>query len=416
MKRWILALAGGLVALATGAGTAHAIPAFARKYRVSCSQCHAPVPRLNEFGELFAGNGFEFAIGEEPRDTLATGDPLLRLQSDIPLAVRFDMYVRAQNEPKGGQNALDFQVPWGIKLLTGGQVADRISYYMYFYLSERGEVAGLEDAYIQFTNVANSGVSFIVGQFQVSDPLFKRELRLEYEDYQPYRVRVGNAVADLTYDRGIMALWSPRSGTDVAFEVVSGRGLNHADDNKQYDGDDQKSTALRISQDVGPIRIGGFAYRGYEVASGAKNTITMVGPDVTLPLGGIGELNAQYMRRVDRDPFFGQCSIAAPCPGNRTVPFETTVNSAFAEAIIWPEGPTGRLFFTALYNWIDSDDPVISLRLGEQNDAVPFLAAYQTASAGVHYLYRRNVRLLGELGWDVEREQARFVLGSVIAF
>jgi hypothetical protein len=142
----------------------------------------------------------------------------------------------------------------------------------------------------------------------------------------------------------------------------------------------------------------------------------MLGPDVTLPLGGIGELNAQYMRRVDRDPFFGQCSIAAPCPGNRTVPFETTVNSAFAEAIIWPEGPTGRLFFTALYNWIDSDDPVISLRLGEQNDAVPFLAAYQTASAGVHYLYRRNVRLLGELGWDVEREQARFVLGSVIAF
>ena len=126
MKRWILVLAGGLVALATGAGTAHAIPAFARKYRVSCSQCHAPVPRLNEFGELFAGNGFEFAIGEEPRDTLATGDPLLRLQSDIPLAVRFDMYVRAQNEPKGGQNALDFQVPWGIKLLTGGQVADRI--------------------------------------------------------------------------------------------------------------------------------------------------------------------------------------------------------------------------------------------------------------------------------------------------
>jgi hypothetical protein len=407
---------GLALALGASAETAHAIPAFARKYRVSCSQCHAPVPRLNEFGELFAGNGFEFAIGEPARDTLATGDPLLRLQNDIPLAIRFDSYIRAQNEPTGGQNAFDLQAPWGIKLLSGGQVADKISYYLYFFLGERGEVAGLEDAYIQFTDVASTGVSFIVGQFQVSDPLFKRELRLEYEDYQPYRVRVGDAVADLTYDRGVMALWSPREGTDVAFEVVSGRGLSPADANRQFDSDDQKSTALRISQDVGPLRIGGFAYRGYEVAVGAKNTITMIGPDATLPLGNVGEINAQYMRRVDRDPFFGRCSVASPCPGNRTVPFETTVNSAFAEAIFWPQGPTGRLFYTVLYNWIDSDDQVISLRLGEQNNPVPFISAYQSASAGVHYVYRRNVRLMGELGWDVEREQARFVLGSVIAF
>src|SRR3546814_13507529 len=56
---------------------------------------------------------------------------------------------------------------------------------------ERGEVAGLEDAYLQFNDVLGSGVDVIAGQFQVSDPLFKRELRLEYEDYMPYRVRVG---------------------------------------------------------------------------------------------------------------------------------------------------------------------------------------------------------------------------------
>jgi hypothetical protein len=55
---------------------------------------------------------------------------------------------------------------------------------------------------VQFTDIASSGVSLIAGQFQVSDPLFKRELRLEYEDYQPYRVRVGLTTADLTYDRG----------------------------------------------------------------------------------------------------------------------------------------------------------------------------------------------------------------------
>lgn len=411
---WVTVAAAS--ALALFSTPAEAIPAFARKYRVSCSQCHAPVPRLNAFGEMFAGNGFEFAVGEPPRDTLATNDPLLRLQQDIPLGVRYDMYLRAQTDPSGGQNAFDLQTPWGIKLLTGGQVADKISYYMYFYMSERGEVAGLEDAYVQFTDVAGSGVSFIVGQFQVSDPLFKRELRLQYEDYQPYRVRVGNAVADLTYDRGIMGLWSPREGTDLSAQVVSGRGLNHASSLRQFDGDDQKSSLVRLSQDIGPFRVGGFLYRGYEVALGAKNTITMWGPDATLPLGSFGEVNAQYLRRVDRDPFFGQCSIASPCPGNRTVPFGTTVNAGFAEAVLWPQGPTGRIYLTGLYNWIDSDDQVVSLRLGEQDEAVPYLSAYQTLSGGLHYLHKRNVRMMGEVLWDFEREQARFVLGSVIAF
>src|SRR5574339_948930 len=82
---------------------AQAIPAFARKYRVSCMQCHSPVPRLNAFGEAFAANGFEFAVGEPPRDTVGTTDALLRLQNDLPLAVRFDAYIRAQNKPTGGQ-------------------------------------------------------------------------------------------------------------------------------------------------------------------------------------------------------------------------------------------------------------------------------------------------------------------------
>jgi hypothetical protein len=396
--------------------TARAIPAFARKYRVSCRQCHAPAPRLNAFGEAFAANGFEFAVGEPPRDTTATGDALLRLQNDLPLAIRYDAYVRAQNKPTGGQNSIDLQTPWVIKLLSGGQVADKVSYYLYFLLSERGEVAGLEDAYVQFTDVMESGISVIVGQFQVSDPLFKRELRLEYEDYQPYRVRVGMATADLTYDRGVMALWSPRAGTDVAVELVSGRGLNQASAHRQFDADDAKSTLVRLSQDIGSFRVGAFAYRGYESGGGARNTITMWGPDATVPLGSLGELNASYVRRVDRDPFFSTCSIAEPCPGNATVPFGTTVNSGFAEAILWPQGPTGRLFFTALYNWVDADRPVVSLRLGEQDQGTGYLSRYNTAAAGMHYLYRRNIRLMGELGWDIEREQARVVFGSMLAF
>ena len=235
MRLILVALAAIVLGITAAPAPVHAIPAFARKYRATCSMCHAPIPRLNAMGELFASNGFELMPGEQPADTVETSDTLLRLQRGFPLAARIDAYLQGLTKRSRGEVQSDLQVPWVVKLLSGGQVANKVSYYMYFLASERGEVGGLEDAYIQFTDVASSGVSLLVGQFQVSDPLFKRELRLEYEDYQPYRVRVGEAAADLTYDRGLMAMWSPRSGTDIAAQVVNGQGLRAASPSRHYD-------------------------------------------------------------------------------------------------------------------------------------------------------------------------------------
>jgi hypothetical protein len=392
------------------------IPAFARKYGLSCVVCHAPVPRLTAAGEEFAGNGFEFQVGEEPRDTIATGDPLLRLLRTIPLAVRVDVYGQLVSNQQRGQASSDLQTPWVIKLLSGGAIADKVSYYTYFLLTERGEVAGLEDAYIQFTDLGGSGISLLVGQFQISDPMFKRELRLPYEDYQPYRVRVGEARPDLTYDRGVMAVYSPWSGGDLAVQVVNGRGLNTANASRQYDSDNGKTGLLRFSQELGPIRLGAFGYANSERSAGVRNRITMWGPDATVALGTRTEVNVQYVRRHDDDPFYGSCTTLNPCPGGNTRPFETTVNSAFAEATFSPQGPAGRVFLSALYNWVDADAPVVSLRLGEQATAPGYLSRYQTGAFGVHYMHRRNVRFMGEAGWDFQRDQFRLIAGTTVAF
>ena len=72
---------------------AGAIPAFARKYRMSCTTCHAPVPRLKEYGETFAGNAFRLEDQEPKRFYPDTGDELLTLQRELPIAVRFDAYL-----------------------------------------------------------------------------------------------------------------------------------------------------------------------------------------------------------------------------------------------------------------------------------------------------------------------------------
>lgn len=388
-----------LIALAAPPREAAAIPAFARTYGVTCSLCHAPAPRLTEFGEAFAGNGFRMAVEEEPVDTADTGDELLQLMESLPLAVRLDAYVQARTGSQGPDT--DLKTPWAIKLLSGGRVAEKVSYYLYFFMSERGEVAGLEDAYVQFSDLGGSGVNLLVGQFQVSDPLFKRELRLEYEDYQAYRVRVGEARADLTYDRGIMAAYSPWDGADASVQLVNGRGLDEAGDQRTYDSDDGKAVAGRLSQDLGSLRLGGFGYFGVESAGGVDNRIRMFGPDLTIPLGGALELSVQYLRRQDERPFFSELA-----------PTDTDVDMGFAELVWSPQGPTGRWFLTGLYNHIEADAPLFTIRQGEAGP----LERYRAAALGANHLMARNLRLTGEVQYDLDLEDFRFVAGFMSAF
>jgi len=399
MRSKVLLTAALLVGFSAEA--ANGIPAFARKYGVSCSMCHSPAPRLNAFGEAFAANGFEFAPGEIPRDTMNTGDPLLRLQRSLPLAVRVDAYVQSYTQSQQDATRFDLQTPWGIKLLSGGQVADKVSYYMYFYMSERGEIAGLEDAYIQFTDLAGTGASLIVGQFQVSDPLYKRELRLEYEDYQVYRVRVGDVRADLTYDRGGMLLYSPWDGMDATVQILNGRGLSEADESKHYDRDTFKTYVLRLSQEFGPLRFGAFGYYGEESQEGVHDRVRVYGPDMTIGLTPNLELNGQYLRRDDTNPFFDG-------PG----PDDTKVDAGLLELIWSPTGPNGRWFLTGLYNHVEADDRIFTVRQGESG----MLDSYRAFAVGASYLVRRNLRFMGEALYDLDSEGGRLTAGFTAAF
>lgn len=65
-------------------GEALAVPAFARKYHVSCAACHAGAPRLNPFGEAFRLNGFRWPNpgGFDKNQTL---DKSIRVEQPVPL-------------------------------------------------------------------------------------------------------------------------------------------------------------------------------------------------------------------------------------------------------------------------------------------------------------------------------------------
>lgn len=362
------------------------IPAFARKYDMSCQTCHSPAPRLKAYGEEFAGNGFQLSDKESPRFFRETGDDQLTLMRELPLAIRIDGYLRWQPET---HKRADFQAPYIVKLLSGGLIAKDVSYYFYFFFGERGTVAGLEDAFIAFNNLFGKEFDVIVGQFQVSDPLFKRELRITLEDYQVYRAAPLNSAIDLTYDRGVMISYTFPTKTDIVIEILNGSGIGGADAQRNFDSDKYKNLFGRLSQELTEnIRIGGFGYYGKEKQFSSVNTVWMAGPDITVSFDPI-EINAQYLERRDDDPgFSGTLST-----------YET--RGAMAEMIYSPDGDRSDWYGAVLYNYAEINKNILT---------------YHSITAHYSHMLARNLRLIGEYTYDIQLEGNKITVGFAGAF
>lgn len=363
------------------------IPAFARKYNMTCKVCHSPFPTLKEYGDEFAGNGFVLKDQDAPRYFVDAGDEELSLIRDIPIAVRLEGYLTYNYN---NNEKVDFSSPYLLKLLSGGTIDRDVAYYFYFFLSERGDVAGIEDAFIMFNDLFGSELDVYVGQFQVSDPLFKRELRLTLDDYMIYKKRVGASELDLTYDRGVMLTYGFDTGTDIVLEILNGNGIGSAGSLKEFDKDKYKNILGRISQDAGDhFRIGAAGYWGKEESNNNVNEMWLAGPDFSITIDPV-ELNVQYLERRDKNPFF-----------MRVPPDEIKTRGAFGELIFRPQGDDSKLYYVALFNWVESDLNYLNSK---------------TASFHIGYLLNRNVRLVTEYSHDFTLKYGNVGIGFITAF
>jgi len=387
-----LRIAFAVVLLAVfGLGSLQAMPAFARKYSMSCKTCHAPFPKLKPYGEEFAANGFVIKDKDTPRYFVDTGDSALSLLRELPIALRLEGFLAWNN---ANQRQIDFLSPYILKLISGGSITKNIAYYFYFFFSERGEIAGIEDAFVMFNDLFGSDLDLYAGQFQISDPLFKREVRLPFEDYQIYRATPGDSRINLTYDRGVMLTYGFATGTDVTFEVLNGTGIHEANVFRSFDDDPYKNVLLRLSQEIVPaFRVGAFGFLGKERPDEIVNSVWMAGGDVTLAVKPF-ELNVQYVERRDSNPFFATI-----------LPIEKLMTrGAFAELIFLPKGDDSRWYGAGLFNWVESDQA--DLR-------------YTAATAHVGYLLRRNMRLTAETTYVLRgpyAEHIRVGTGIVLGF
>jgi hypothetical protein len=234
-----------------------------------------------------------------------------------------------------------------------------------------------------------------MGQFQVSDPLFKGDSGT----HEPYKITALPPVVpqDLKYDRGIIFEKDFKTGTTLVGEIVNGCGIGEANDLYLFDKDKYKNFMLRINQSISKyISIGIFGYTGKEVVSGpfsvTDSEIKMFGPDLTIDIDEKLIINAQYVSRIDSRVFMGTPS---------TVENDVMTSGVFTEIIYAPKGDMSKWYLTGLFNWVESDYDDLD---------------YTSATLHAGYLLRRNMRVVGEFTQVTNPVHMGSIVGVITAF
>ncbi|HHI68430.1 MAG TPA: hypothetical protein ENJ97_03800, partial [Planctomycetes bacterium] len=142
--------------LLTAAGSARAIPAFSRKYKTSCNTCHVAFPMLNDFGEAFRSNGFQFpqdddwfvkdkpvTLGAEGwRDLFPRALWPTTLPNLPPVSFRVTM---GMDQTEGARDKGNFQAPTDVNILAAGTMGEDVS----FFFHQGGGIR----YYVQFSNL-----------------------------------------------------------------------------------------------------------------------------------------------------------------------------------------------------------------------------------------------------------------------
>lgn len=118
------------------------IPAFARRYRTSCSTCHTAAPKLNVMGEAFRLNGYRFPendqllrkepsvpLGEEPwRDLWPRAIWPGEVPGTVPIAIRLQTDLAILRDTGG--TVVDLRFPNELYVLAGAALGDQIAAFV----------------------------------------------------------------------------------------------------------------------------------------------------------------------------------------------------------------------------------------------------------------------------------------------
>ncbi len=221
----------GLLVLLAIHEPAWGIPAFARKYTMSCKTCHAVAyPALNPFGMMFKKNGYQMPLGAEEPSLQATAkrpDKHLILFEHFPLALRIKSMVTVQRHGETGKTSLEFVTPNSVDMLSGGSIFPNVSYFINFGIFTNGQIEAPELAFVQFHNIGGDGMANVrLGQFNLLDFQFPnhRNITTSTSKYGTYTVGDSPFTLD-THHIGVDVYGQPGWG-NIFYEVAVINGAN----------------------------------------------------------------------------------------------------------------------------------------------------------------------------------------------
>jgi len=372
-----------------------AMPVFARKYDMSCITCHAAFPRLNEFGEQFAADNMRLPNWKDT--TKSGGDDMLALPDSVPLALRTQAYVQKREantiDVETGEEIsadTDIQSPYLIKLLSSAPLSDHITYYFYAIFAEKGgngEVI-VEDAWFRHDDVFSTDVGMMLGQFQVSDLMFAREVRLTFQDFMVYRM------AGLTYDRGLVFDYAA-GPVDLALGWVNGNGIEenftinspgYKRPDHLFDNNSGKAVFGRIGSEVAGVGFGLFGYSGSQknaedpagTTSGDRDTDKIsYGIDLSGMVGGKTYWFAQLLQN-EWDGFLQE--------GTNYKWFGSFIGVDYIHSDRWA--------YSLLYNYTDAND-------FENTDTIYEGIDMNSVTLTASYYFMRNIKGIIEVNFDL---------------
>jgi hypothetical protein len=346
--------------------SAHAIPAFARKYSLPCSACHEAWPKLNDFGIAFRDRGYQ--LGNE-KDS-----PIWQNPSYWPITMRITPQWHRESSsaqavdtvpgnPALGQtfqnvttHGFDFG---GVDIWTAGTLYKDISFSLLPSSDSSGSFH-FENVFVRFDNLFRTRwVNVKFGKFELDNLVSEKRMLFlsknggfyQVYHYMPFReaqfrasnppiVQFGPAFGIGDNQLGVeLSGHSANSYTRYSVAILSSNEGNPGLPNHTYDAWTSFNHGFQVGK-LGVQRIGAFAYFGQRPTF--FNT-SLGSPVLGQGLGNksfyrTGVTGLFYIKKLDfstvfvhgwDNAFLGTGTAAnAPLPGGSRAP---TWNGGFVE-------------------------------------------------------------------------------------
>lgn len=311
MRRVILLTLGALVLLAMVLPErADAIPAFARKYKTSCSTCHYAFPMLNGFGKAFLNNGYRYPGGdlqfakEEPvslgSESYKKVWPNAIWPADMPGLPPVSIHAIGRfnylPEAPEGDVKSTFEFPHEVELLIAGTVGENLSFFGEVEIENEDNETELA---FPFFMQWDFNPRWHIRLGMVSPDPTPTHLRLTRNHYNVASFRSQNRWRLRDEQAGI-ELWGAGNGAGgkggYRFQVgvVNGQGINDINNEKDIyarftykigglgeiggtEGQEIEKPEFYVDNN---LRLGGYFYKGTASGTRPDEDFTVLGGDV----------------------------------------------------------------------------------------------------------------------------------------